>query len=583
MSKTNKNQTTTSAQPKTVAKPVTIGKFSFSREDLISTAGLLIILGIVASIRSNFSGIPFERDEGAYSYYGKLILEGKTPYVDFYEQKFPGIFYFYALMVSLFGWTVQGLHTGFMYLNMITIILIFLTSRKLFNPIAAIISATTYAFVSLTPNLSGFTIQSEHGVAFFISLGLLFYALYTEKNKWYYLFLMGLAFGAGFMTKTNGVFLVLWGGGTLILDFLFDKNRKFKTLLINIGIYGGGGILVIALLFLAILMNGSESFQQMIRWAYEIPKDYVGKIKFEDGIKYFGYTRDAILENYKFFWVHALLGIAVCFLKSIDLKKKFIFLSLAFFSFLTIVPGYYFYGHYWIQLIPGLSILAGLTYYGFTTFLQNSMNIRHPGIKYAYVAIFVVLIFKHTSALKSYYFHPNYERILRAVYGSNPFPETYEIANYINANSKPEDQTAIIGSELEFFIYNQKNYLSRHAYFAVLVGNFKEHSQWQREFAADIEKAKPRYMVFYNHAISLFVQPDTDKYIFEWANKYITEHYKIVGVVDMIDGQQSTYLWKDALNGYQPKGQNVIYVYERNDTAAPAVVAPASPEPAKQN
>jgi len=173
------------------------------------------------------------------------------------------------------------------------------------------------------------------------------------------------------------------------------------------------------------------------------------------------------------------------------------------------------------------------------------------------------------SASKSYYFHPNYERILRSVYGSNPFPETVEIANYININSKPEDQTALIGSEPEFFIYTNKNYLSRHAYFAAIVADFKQHPQWQREFAADIEKAKPRYIVFYNHSISLFVQPNTEKYIFEWVNKYTAAHYKIIGVADMVDGQQTNYVWKEALNTYQPKGQNIIYIYERNPEPAP--------------
>ncbi|PBQ33952.1 hypothetical protein CNR22_19945 [Sphingobacteriaceae bacterium] len=553
---------------------------NLSPEEKISLGILVIILIVIASIRSKFSGIGFERDEGAYSYYGKLLLEGKTPYVDFYEQKFPGIFYFYGLMVGLFGFTVKGLHMGFMLLNMASVILIYFAARKLFNPFAAIIAATTYAFVSLTPNLSGFTIQSEHGVAFFISLGMLFFALYNDKRKWLHLFLMGISFGMAFMIKTNGVFLVLWGGGTLILNYVFDKNRSVKQLLINIGIYGAGGFLVILFFFALILLKGS--FNEMMFWAYEVPKNYVGKIKYEDGVKYFGYTRDAIVENYKFFWMYAILGVFVCLLKSISWRNKLIYVTLAFFSFMTIVPGFYFYGHYWIQLIPGLSILSALAYFGIINFLRDSMNLKQPVIKYAYLAIFFILTIKHVSALKSYYFHPNYERILRTVYGSNPFPETLEIANYINANSKPEDQTAIIGSEPEFYIYTNKNYLSRHAYFAAIVADFKQHPQWQREYAQDVEKAKPRYLVFYNHGISLFVQPNTDKYIFDWVNKYVAENYKIIGVADMVDGQQTTYAWKEQLNGFQPKGQNVIYIYERNTTTPQQAAAPANAtEPVK--
>lgn len=560
-----KKQTITKTTTVNVEKTISTGYFTTERK--ISYALLLILLSVVATIRSKFLLIPFERDEGIYSYIGNLILDGKIPYKDFYEQKFPGIFYFYSVMVYIFGYDVSGLHTGFMYLNLATIVLIYFASERLFNPFAAIISATTYAFVSLTPNLSGFTIQAEHGVAFFISLGIFFYALFLTKNKWYYNLLMGISFGFAFMTKTSGIFLVLWGGGSLILNYLFNKNRSVKTLLSEVGVYAIGGFSVIAFFFLIIYLKGS--FNEMFFWAYEVPKNYVGKIKFEDGIKYFGYTRDAIVQNHKFFWIHALLGIAVCFLKSIDYKRKLVFLTLLFFSFLTIVPGYYFYGHYWIQIIPGLSILAGLAYTGIINFTQNTLNIKRPQIKYVYLSVFLVFTIKHASALKSYYFHPNYERILRSVYGSNPFPESMEIANYIGANSKPEDQVVLIGSEPQIYMYLNKKCPSRHAYFAALVADFPQHKEWQREFVKDVEKADPRYLVFFNHQISLFVQPNTDKYVFEWVNKYTSERYHIIGVADMVDGMQTNYVWNNALAGFQPKGQNVIYIYERNQNTPP--------------
>ena len=148
-------------------------KGTFTLEDKICLGLLLVLILLVFIIRSKFLLIPFERDEGIYGYYGKLLLEGKIPYKDFYEQKFPGLFYFYGFMVSVFGDTVKGLHTGFMYLNIASIIIVFYTSRLLFSPIAGLLSAITFAFVSLTPTLSGFTVQAEHGVAFFSSLTLI--------------------------------------------------------------------------------------------------------------------------------------------------------------------------------------------------------------------------------------------------------------------------------------------------------------------------------------------------------------------------------------------------------------------------
>jgi hypothetical protein len=217
--------------------------------------------------------------------------------------------------------------------------------------------------------------------------------------------------------------------------------------------------------------------------------------------------------------------------------------------------------------------MAGLTYYGISTFLKDSLNIKYQGLKYIYLGIFLVFTVKHVSALKSYYFHPNYERILRAVYGSNPFPESMEIANFINANSKPEDKIVVIGSEPQIYLYTKKSAPSRHAYFAAIVSDVPEHKQWQREFVEDVEKAEPRYLIFFNHSISLFVQPNTDQYWYTWLNKYIPEHYHLVGIADMVDGMQTNYLWKEQMANYKPSGQNIIYTYERNATT------PVNPKP----
>jgi len=553
----------TKTEPKTVSATYTIfgKKVSFSNEDKICTVLLLALFLLIISIRTKFSLIPFERDEGIYGYMGKLLLDGGIPYKDFQEQKFPGLFYFYGLMVYLFGDTVKGLHTGFMYLNIITTLVLYLASRKLFSPIAGIITAITFAFVSLTPNLSGFTVQAEHGVAFFISLGLFFYALYFQKKKWYYNFAMGLAFGCAIMTKTSGVFLVLWGGVVLITDFLFTKDKKFIDLVKQVSIYSAAVFSVVGVLFLIIYLKGS--FDEMMFWAYEIPKNYVSKIKFEDGIKYFGYSRDAIVENYKFFWVHAFFVIVVALFTSIPVRIRVAAVLLLFFSCCTIVPGFYFYGHYWIQIIPGLALVSGISYFGIMHFLKTKLNMKKEIIPYVYLAVFILFTFKHLNASKSYYFHPNYERILRSVYGNNPFPESMEIANFINANSKPEDDIVLIGSEPQIYFYTKKKCASRFAYFAALVDNVPQHKEWQREFVAAVEKQKPRYLVFFNHGISLFVQPNTDQYIFEWTNKYVTENFVLVGVADMVEGQQTTYVWKEALANYQPKGGSIIYVYER--------------------
>ncbi|MGZ3920901.1 MAG: ArnT family glycosyltransferase [Bacteroidia bacterium] len=536
--------------------------FNLTKEEKVSYIILSGVIFIVVLIRSNFFNIPFERDEGAYGYYGKLLLEGKIPYQDFYEQKFPGIFYFYGIMVAIFGETVKGMHFGFMLLNIGTIILLFSASKRIFSPLAGSITAITYAIVSLTPTLSGFTIQSENGVSFFVSLGIYFYSFTIRNTSWKYYFLMGLAMGCAFMTKTTGVFLVLWGGVAVVIDFFLNGDKRTtKEFFRRTLLYSSAVFLVIGILFLVILMKGS--WNEMIYWSYQIPKRYVSRVPWEDGKKYLDYTYIAVTKDYKFFWYHAGFALITLVLKNITWRMKLTIITLIGFSALTIFHGFYFYGHYWIQILPGLSILAGLTFYAFEDVIRNRAGIKSPAIKYIYVTVFIIATLVHLDKHKDYYFNPNYERILRNVYGNNPFPETAKIADYINANSKPEDNIVSIGSEPEIYFYTKKHCPSRHAYFSALVDNVAEHKEWQREFVRDVEKAKPRYVIFYNHPISLMVQAGVDHYVFDWYNKYVTENYNMIGLVDMIEGYSSNYVWKEQLNNYKPQAQNLIYIFER--------------------
>jgi len=189
-------------------------RITITLEDRIAGLGLLFVLALVYYIRSQFSEIPFERDEGAYAYYGTLLLEGKRPYIDFYEQKFPGLFYFYAGMVALFGDTVKGMHTGFIWVNLLTIVFLFFASRRLFSPMAGLISAVSFGIMSLNPQLSGYTIQGEHAVALFTSLALMLYMYARKSESWLLLGATGLSTGLAFMSKTSGVFMVAFAWRT---------------------------------------------------------------------------------------------------------------------------------------------------------------------------------------------------------------------------------------------------------------------------------------------------------------------------------------------------------------------------------
>ena len=73
----------------------------------------IIAFTLVIAIRIRLLGIPLERDEGEYAYAGQLILQGIPPYKLAYNMKFPGTYAAYAVIMSIFGQTIVGIHHWF--------------------------------------------------------------------------------------------------------------------------------------------------------------------------------------------------------------------------------------------------------------------------------------------------------------------------------------------------------------------------------------------------------------------------------------------------------------------------------------
>jgi hypothetical protein len=92
----------------------------------------------------------------------------------------------------------------------------------------------------------------------------------------------------------------------------------------------------------------------------------------------------------------------------------------------------------------------------------------------------------------------------------------------------------------------------------------KQSNDWQKEFISDVEKANPRFLVFFAHPISWMANPKTENLIFPWFDKFSSEKYKLIGYADMYDNNTS-YVWEpnpDLINK-PAKSKYKIYIFER--------------------
>ena len=171
-----------------------------------------IVFTLVIAIRIRLLGIPLERDEGEYAYAGQLILQGIPPYKLVYNMKFPGTYAAYALIMSIFGQTIIGIHLGLLLINTATIVLIFFLGRRLVNSTAGLAAAISYAVLSVSPSVLGFAGHATHFVLLPVLAGTLLLLTTTDRQVSGRLFASGLLFGCGLLMKQPAVFFALFGG-----------------------------------------------------------------------------------------------------------------------------------------------------------------------------------------------------------------------------------------------------------------------------------------------------------------------------------------------------------------------------------
>src|SRR4029450_470991 len=170
----------------------------------------LIVVGFVIAIRIRLLGIPLERDEGEYAYAGQLILQGIPPYKLAYNMKFPGTYAAYAVVMSIFGQTISGIHLGLLLVNAATVALVFFLGRRLINETAGFVAAASYTLLSVSPTVLGFAAHATHFVMLPVLGGMLLLLDQHAHARFGRLFVSGVLFGLAVVMKQPGIFFSLF-------------------------------------------------------------------------------------------------------------------------------------------------------------------------------------------------------------------------------------------------------------------------------------------------------------------------------------------------------------------------------------
>ncbi|MBK9338640.1 MAG: glycosyltransferase family 39 protein [Lewinellaceae bacterium] len=531
---------------------------SFPLRQILVYGALAAVLLFVFFVRFRLLSLPLERDEGEYALMGQLILQGIPPYEMAYNMKLPGTYYAYAFLMLLFGQTATGVHAGLLVVNLASIVLLFAVGKRLVNDTVGVLAAASFALLSLSPGSLGLSAHATHFNVLTGLAGFLLLLRYFERRTLLRLAASGFCFGLSFVMKQHAVLLMLFGMAALALFELKQTPRNLKSSARNMTLFGGALVLPYLLVVLVAVLTGS--FDRFWHWTVEYAGQYASIKTWSDIVTSFDANFVFLSRGMLLFWYTGVAGLAVLFFSDAARKYAWTILLFVLFSLLCVLPGFYFRQHYFIVFFPALALLVGVALH----FLQELVvKKRLAFLGVLPFAFFGFMFFSGVRTFREHFFKDSPERLCTRMFGSaNPFPESLEIGRFIRANSTAKDKIAVIGSEPQIYFYSDRLPATGYIYTYPLMENQVYSLAMQQDMIAEVERNKPKFLVYVNSPFSWLRKEQSYNNIFDWYAVHKNQ-YKLVGMVEISPGKRSVYAWREALATHTERGETRVSIYER--------------------
>ncbi len=497
----------------------------FLRWDLIVI--VLVILAF-AVIRWRLRAMPLERDEGEYAYAGQLILQGIPPYQIAYNMKFPGTYVAYAVIMWIFGQTEAGIRIGLLAVNAFTIFLVYVLGKRLLGALAGVVAAASYALLSIEPWINGFAGHATHFVVLAATAGLWLLLEGIEERREWEVFSAGLLLGVALVMKQPGAAFAVFGGlyavtsGGRAREQVRGSLRKLAWL-------GTGVMLPFTITCLVLWRAGV--FGKFWFWTFSYAYQYGTNVSRPQAWGFLTANLPLIVLPSVGIWILAGVGISAFLWNRRARTHAAFLLGLLVFSCAALSAGLYFRRHYFILILPAVSLLTGLA----ISTTTESLDHGRPGkwLRYIPAAVFAGVFAFALFQQRYFFFQASPIAATRFVYWPEPFAEAREIGNYLQQRSSPSAQVAVLGSEPEILFYAHRRSATGYIYSYSLTEEQKYATVMQHEAIAEIEAARPEFLVFVRDWVVL---PGSDKAILHWCEQYIAANYVLVGVMRVGDG-----------------------------------------------
>ena len=535
-------------------------------------------MALAVFVRLKFADIPLERDEGEYAYAGQLILHGVPPYALAYNMKFPGTYYAYAALMSVFGQSALGIRLGLLVMNAACIAMVGALGRRIGGTLVGGVAAAAFAVLSIDRWAMGPFAHATHFILVASLAGWLLLdrglrlrsgqGLRLRSSQGLSLFAAGALMGVAITMKQQAaplavmaIVLAFWNGR--------DVNENAtnaapaipawrRAALVTAGI---GATLLVMVLVLAI----SGVLGRFWFWTFQYAAAYVSEVPLSMATAVLRMAWFQITHATGWFWYAAILGVALLVLTRWPASTRRSVLAWLIGSAAAVVPGFFFRPHYFILLMPVAAILVGIAIASIDRVLARSVGAVGARV----IALLAVagLGLSYLQRDSDYVFRMGETELIRSLYAENPFLEAPEIGRYLAAHTKAGDRIAVLGSEPQIYFYANRPSATGYIYTYPLMEPQPYARRMASELRQEVEDAKPAYVVLSGVRASWGVRPGSDTSIITWASEYTARCYDLAGITDVNPRGPAQILWDAAAVGRRPQTESPVMIYRRKPGA----------------
>jgi hypothetical protein len=470
-------------------------------------------------------------------------------------MKFPGTYAAYAAIMSIFGQTIPGIHLGLLFVNAATVVLIFFLGRQLVNSVAGLAAGMSYAALSVSPSVLGFAGHATHFVLLPALAGTLLLLKATDRRTFGLVFASGMLFGLGVLMKQPAVFFALFGAIYLVSNdlyrrFGFEKNF-LRTLIFSAGV-------ILPLGITCLLFWGMGVFDRFWFWTIDYARQYGSLVPFSQAPRFFFYSAKEVIVAGWPIWTLAGIGVVAGLWERRTRPIAVFLLAFLFFSALALCPGFYFRLHYFVLVLPAVSLLAGVA----ISKLSDRSVDRSIVVQFTPILILGFALAWPIVTQRKFFFEASPADASRMIYPESPFVESIKIAEYLREHTTRSDTIAVLGSEPQIYFYSGRHSATGYIYTYGLMEPQKYATQMQQEMIRDIERAHPKFLISVVMPDSWLQRPESDRLIFTWANEYTAQNYTVAGFVNMVAPDKTDYYLGDVPQSVPQLGKYIL-IYQR--------------------